>query len=121
MIYIFSFIGFYCPKEFKDTLRTIEPQFPKNLRTNEARSDFTGPYKKKSVTSLLFGRASFVSKSDGVINLKPEFGGTGTVSLVDKISSFRRIARQRLRKTGVPEYRLRPSGTGSPALAARSV
>ena len=40
-------IGFYCRIEFKDNLRTIEPRFPKNLRTNEARSDFTGPYKKK--------------------------------------------------------------------------
>ena len=43
----FSFTGFYCLIEFKDNLRTIEPRFPKNLRTNEARSDFTGPYKKK--------------------------------------------------------------------------
>ena len=42
-------MGFYRPIEFKDNLRTIEPRFPKNLRTNEARSDFTGPYKKKSV------------------------------------------------------------------------
>ena len=40
-------MGFYCPIEFKDNLTTIEPRFPKNLRTNEARSDFTGPYKKK--------------------------------------------------------------------------
>ena len=40
-------MGFYCPIEFKDNLRTIEPRFPKNLRTNEARLDFTGPYKKK--------------------------------------------------------------------------
>ena len=45
----FSFTGFYRLIEFKDNLRTIEPRFPKNLRTNEARSDFTGPYKKKSV------------------------------------------------------------------------
>ena len=42
-------MGFYCPIEFKDNLRTIEPRFPKNLRTNEARSDFTGPYKTKKV------------------------------------------------------------------------
>ena len=45
----FSFTGFYRLIKFKDNLRTIEPRFPKNLRTNEARSDFTGPYKKKSV------------------------------------------------------------------------
>ena len=42
-------MGFYRPIEFKDNLRTIEPRFPKNLRTNEARSDFTGPYKTKPV------------------------------------------------------------------------
>ena len=42
-------MGFYCPTEFKDNLRTIEPRYPKNLRTNEARSDSTGPYKTKSV------------------------------------------------------------------------
>ncbi len=40
-------MGFYRPIVFKDNLRTIEPQFPKNLRTNEARSDFTSPNKKK--------------------------------------------------------------------------
>ena len=32
---------------FKDTLRTIEAGFGKNLRTTEARFDFIGPYKKK--------------------------------------------------------------------------
>ena len=36
-------MGFYCPIEFKDNLKKIEPRFPKNLRTNEAHSDFTGP------------------------------------------------------------------------------
>ena len=41
-------MGFYCPIEFKDNSRTIEPRFPKNSRTNEARSDFTG-YKTKKV------------------------------------------------------------------------
>ena len=35
------------PINFKDTLRTIEAGFGKNLRTTEARFDFTGPYKKK--------------------------------------------------------------------------
>ena len=50
---IFLFMGFYCPIEFKDNLRTIEPRFPKNLRTNEARLDFTGPYKKKKVYVIL--------------------------------------------------------------------
>ena len=35
------------PINFKDILRTIEAGFGKNLRTNEARFDFTGPYKKK--------------------------------------------------------------------------
>ena len=39
-------MGFYYSIEFKDNSRTIEPRFLKNLRTNEARSDFTGPYKK---------------------------------------------------------------------------
>ena len=34
---------------FKDILGTIEAGFGKNLRTTEARLDFTGPYKKKSV------------------------------------------------------------------------
>ena len=43
----FSFTGFYRLIEFKDNLRTIEPRIPKNLRTKEARSDFTSPYKKK--------------------------------------------------------------------------
>ena len=37
------------PINFKDILRTIEAGFGKNLRTTEARFDFTGPYKKKSV------------------------------------------------------------------------
>ena len=37
------------PINFKDILRTIEAGFWKNLRTTEARFDFTGPYKKKSV------------------------------------------------------------------------
>ena len=46
-IYIFFVYGFYRPIEFKNNLRIIEPRFPKNLRTNEARSDFTGRYKKK--------------------------------------------------------------------------
>ena len=45
----FSFIGFHRSIKFKDNLRTIKPQFPKNLRTNEAHSDFTGPYKKKCI------------------------------------------------------------------------
>ena len=49
----FSFMGFYYSIEFKDNSRTIEPRFLKNLRTNEARSDFTGPYKKKEYTQLL--------------------------------------------------------------------
>ena len=44
-------MSFYRLIEFKDNLRTIEPRFTKNLRTNEARSDFTGPYEKKSVLS----------------------------------------------------------------------
>ena len=35
------------PINFKDILRTIEAGFGKNLRTTEARFDFTGPYKKK--------------------------------------------------------------------------
>ena len=52
----FSFTGFYRLIEFKDNLRTIEPRFPKNLRTNEARSDFTAPYKKS-----VFHRLSIVS------------------------------------------------------------
>ena len=37
------------PINFKDILRTIETGFGKNLRTTEARFDFTGPYKKKKV------------------------------------------------------------------------
>ena len=45
-------MGFYRLIKFKDNLRTIEPRFPKNLRTNEARSDFTGPYKKKVYSTL---------------------------------------------------------------------
>ena len=49
----FSFTGFYRLIKFKDNLRTIEPRFPKNLRTNEASSDFTGPYEKKSVSDDL--------------------------------------------------------------------
>ena len=36
-------------KYFKDNFRTIEAEFPKNLRTTEAHFEFTGPYKKKSV------------------------------------------------------------------------
>ena len=39
------------PINFKDILRTIEAGFGKNLRTTEARFDFTGPYKKKKCTS----------------------------------------------------------------------
>ena len=34
----------YCPIQFKDNLKTIEPRFPKDLRTYKAHSDFTGPY-----------------------------------------------------------------------------
>ena len=45
----FSFTGFYRLIEFKDNLRIIKPRFPKNLRTNKARSDLTGPYKTKKV------------------------------------------------------------------------
>ena len=37
------------PINIKDILRTIEAGFGKNLRTTEARFDFTGPYKKTSV------------------------------------------------------------------------
>ena len=35
------------PINFKNILRTIEAGFGNNLRTTEARFDFTGPYKKK--------------------------------------------------------------------------
>ena len=41
------------PINFKDILRTIEAGFGKNLRTTEARFDFTGPYKKKK--RVLYG------------------------------------------------------------------
>ena len=50
----FSFTGFYRLIKFKDNLKTIEPRFPKNLRTNEARSDFTGPYKKKKCRGIVW-------------------------------------------------------------------
>ena len=52
------------PINFKDILRTIEAGFGKNLRTTEARFDFTGPYKKKSVMVIriccLFSLWNFV-------------------------------------------------------------
>ncbi len=55
MIDIYFFIHeFLLPDKIKDNLRTIEPRFPKNLRTNEARLDFTGPYKKKCIVLTAF-------------------------------------------------------------------
>ena len=36
-------------EKFKNNLRTNEACFWKKLRTNEARSNFTGSYKKKKV------------------------------------------------------------------------
>ena len=42
------------PINFKDILKTIEAGFGKNLRTTEAHFDFTGPYKKKSVLTMLW-------------------------------------------------------------------
>ncbi len=53
-------MGFYCPIEFMDNLRAIEPRFPKNLRTNEARSDFTGPYEKKKCMPVSVSLCQFV-------------------------------------------------------------
>ena len=57
-------MGFYCLIKFKDNLRTIEPRFPKNLRTNEARLDFTGPYKKKSIDHIKSTLSEVVMISD---------------------------------------------------------
>ena len=40
---------------FKDNLKTIEPQFPKKLKTTEAHFEFTGPYKKKKRVFVFWG------------------------------------------------------------------
>ena len=45
--------------EHKNSLRTIEAQIVQKLKNNEARSKFTGSYKKKSVYTTTYGLQSF--------------------------------------------------------------
>ena len=91
----FSFTGSYRLIKFKDNLRTIEPRFPKNLRTNKARSDFTGPYKKKVyITVDPLHRTWFYVVVIGVVlavlprpKIKHRFNCT-KISIIDYVSSI---------------------------------